>query len=282
MRLSTFRSGERHVVGALGADGYADTGYATMLALIQDGERGLEAAWAAAQSGPALPVDETLAPLRPGRIFGTGINFATHVLENPAFVNPGEPIVNFIKTAHTVIGPEQQIKLPASDVIHRPAGFEVTYEVELLVVLGRAARNVRRDDAPSAIFGYTLINDVTSINLMLNNAQMMLGKNIDTFAPIGPTIVTADEFDPTAGHIWCDLNGVRVQDELLSQWIHSPAVLIEWISALQTMDAGDCVSTGTPRGTALWHPDHPYLQPGDVVTVGEDTLGTLTNFVVAA
>lgn len=281
MRLSTFRSGGREVVGVLGPDGYADTGYSTMVDLISAGDRGLEAAYDAQKHGHPLPVQETLAPLIPGRIFGTGINFKTHALENPNFVDPGEPIVNFIKTPHTVTGPGKQIVLPRADVINRPTGFDVTYEVELLVVLGKKAKQVSLEDADDYVFGYTLINDVTSINLMLNNSQMMLGKNIDTFAPIGPEIVTKDEFEPANGHIWCDLNGVRVQDEMLAEQLHSPEALLEWISALMTLDPGDCISTGTPRGTALWHPEHPYLKPGDVVTVGEKTLGELTNFVVS-
>ncbi len=109
---------------------------------------------------------------------------------------------------------------------------------------------------------------------------MMLGKNIDTFAPIGPEIVTADEVqDYDALHISTELNGQVVQDAVLADQITSPERLIEWISSIATLDAGDCISTGTPPGTANWRPEHPYLRAGDTVTVKEDFLGSLTNGV---
>jgi 2-keto-4-pentenoate hydratase/2-oxohepta-3-ene-1,7-dioic acid hydratase in catechol pathway len=281
MRFATFRSADRVVIGVLGDDGYVDTGYLTMLELIEDGERGLDVARDVREKGRPLTVDTMLAPLLPGRIFGTGINYHTHALENPDFVPLGEPIVNFIKSPHTVVGPGEAIELPRADVIPRANWFDVTYEVEILAIMGKQAKRVLRKDAAAHIFGYTLINDVTAVNLMLTNNQMMLAKNVDTFSPIGPSIITPDEFDYEAAHISCVLNGEVVQDELLSAQIYSPAELIEWISSIITMDPGDCISTGTPCGTALWHPDHPYLKPGDVVTVREDTIGELTNNVVA-
>jgi 2-keto-4-pentenoate hydratase/2-oxohepta-3-ene-1,7-dioic acid hydratase in catechol pathway len=281
LRLATFRSGDRTVVGIFALDSWIDTGYPTMLDLIRDGEAGLAAAARAARTGDPVPVDRFLAPLIPGRIFGTGINYRTHVIENPKFVDPGVPIVNFIKGPNTVIGPGDPIVLPRGNVMTHIDGFGVTYEVELLAIVGRRTKQVSRGDAAQHIFGYTLINDVTSINLMLTNNQMMLGKNIDTFSPIGPLIITRDEFETSKAHISCVLNGKKVQDEKVSEMIHTPEVLLEWISSIITVDPGDCLSTGTPRGTALWHPDHPYLAPGDSVTVREDSIGELTNPVVA-
>jgi 2-keto-4-pentenoate hydratase/2-oxohepta-3-ene-1,7-dioic acid hydratase in catechol pathway len=281
MRLATFQSADRVVVGALSDEGWVDTGYASMNALIEDGERGLSKAEAAIAAGRTLPVDRYLAPVRPGRIFGTGINYKTHALENPAWEDPGEPIVHFIKGPNTVIGPGEPIVLPSNDVIQRENWFDTLYEVEILVVVGKRSKGVRREDARDHIFGYTLINDVTAAGLMLTNAQMMLGKNVDTFAPIGPVIVTKDEFDFLGAHISCLINDKVVQDEKVSEILNTPEVLIEWISSIITIEPGDCISTGTPRGTALWHPDHLYLKPGDVVTVREDSIGELTNPVVA-
>ncbi|WP_166678148.1 fumarylacetoacetate hydrolase family protein [Kribbella kalugense] len=253
-----------------------------MLELIQAGEDGLHSARAAVDgSTEPIAVERFLAPITPRRILGTAINYKTHALENPDWVDPGDPMVSWWKGPHAVVGPDDPIVLPSNAVIDRGNWFDTTYEVELLMVIAKDAKFVRSEDADDYIFGYTLINDVTAAGLMLKHAQMMLGKNVDTFAPIGPVIVTKDEFDFENAHISCDVNGVTVQDEPVANMLHRPERLIEWVSSIITIDAGDCISTGTPRGTALWHPDHPWLKPGDVVTVREPSIGQLTNPVSA-
>ncbi len=164
MRLARLSSGGRDFLGVRIEEGYADTGFASVDELIGAGERGLDRVRALRETAePVVAVDRVLAPIVPARIFGTGINFRTHVEENPAFVDPGVPIVNWVKGPHTVIGPNDDIVLPRAGAIDPTGGFLVTYEVEILVVLGKAAKNVSAEEAHEHIFGYTLINDVTSI-----------------------------------------------------------------------------------------------------------------------
>jgi 2-keto-4-pentenoate hydratase/2-oxohepta-3-ene-1,7-dioic acid hydratase in catechol pathway len=179
------------------------TGYKDTLALIRDGERGLEAAAAAAEGAEPVAVDRILAPLtNPGKIFGSGVNYASHGDEEPGFVFPDEKvIVGFIKLASSIVGPDAEIVIPPyDDVIRRVPGdtagplrehgFAVDYEVELGVVLGTRAKHVRAEEALDHIFGYTVINDVGSRSVQFHNAQVDLGKNFDTFCPMGPCIVT--------------------------------------------------------------------------------------------
>jgi len=281
MRFARVMSGGRPAVVVATETGYADTGYSTLQDLIRDGARGLDRARSAAETGNDLEVGRLLAPIVPGRTFGTGINFRTHALEDAGWTDPGEPIVNFIKGTNTVVGPGDEIVLPRSGVIPRPDGFRVTHEVELLAIVAERVSHASLEEAERSIFGYTVINDVTSLTMLETNAQMMLGKNPDTFGPIGPVVVTKDEIGELRTlHLTCDLNGIRVQDATLADQIHSPARLIEWISALVTLEPGDAISTGTPPGVASYLPGEPYLKPGDTVSVAIDRIGTLTNTVV--
>lgn len=281
MRFARFISGDRTIVGIKVDGGYADTGYSSMDELIRDGDDGLSQAADRAACGDTLAVDRLLAPIVPARTFGTGINFSTHSTEDPRWVDPGEPIVNFIKTPNAVIGDGDAIELPASGAIQRPDGFRVTWEAELLAVIGKRAKNVSAVDADSYIFGYTLINDVTALGMVFTNSQMMLGKTPDTFSPIGPEILTPDELgDYRTLDLRCEVNGTQVQSATMADQIHSPARLVEWISALITLEPGEAISTGTPNGIAMYLPGEPYLQPGDTVTVSSSRIGSLTNSVV--
>ena len=171
MRIVQYASGGAtgcgvEVDGAVFATGYADT-----LALIRDGDRGVELAAAAADGADPVAVDKILAPLtNPGKIFGSGVNYASHGDEEPGYVFPDEVVWDFIKLASAIVGPGDDIVLPPTDdVIVRRAGsaaqfaeygFAVDYEVEFGVVLGARAKNVRREDALDHVFGYTVFNDV--------------------------------------------------------------------------------------------------------------------------
>ncbi|MGD0863375.1 MAG: fumarylacetoacetate hydrolase family protein [Candidatus Limnocylindrales bacterium] len=261
------------------------TGYTDMLDLIKDGSEGVARARKTADSSAAIDVDRLLAPLRPGKIFGTGINWRTHVRENPSFVVPDEPIVTFIKAASAVIGPGDPIVLPPHDrVIKRPGGFHAAYEVEFGVVMGRPARNIRQEEALDYVFGYTIFNDVTAEAISSRgNNQLMLSKNFDTFCPMGPCIVTKDEIPVVAAaHLRCWVNGSLRQDAYLADQISPPEVLIEWLTAVATLEPGDCITTGTPPGAEFWRTSPRWLQGGDVVVCKEDTIGELVNPVIGA
>ena len=288
MRLCTYeRNGEVGV--GIERDGQVyPTPYTDMLALIAAGESGLAQAHEATNGNP-IAIDRFLAPIpRPGTIFGSGVNYRSHGDEEPGFVFPDEPQIDFIKLATAVIGPDADIVIPPHDrVIKRPDGFKVDYEVELGVVIGLRARNVAAADALGCVFGYTVFNDVGSRAVQFpkragGGRQADLGKNFDTFMPMGPVIVTKDELpDLARARITARVNGELRQDAYLSEQLFPVPVLIEWISSIMTIEPGDCLSTGTPAGCGTFRNPPVFLQPGDVVTVAEDTIGELTNRVVA-
>jgi 2-keto-4-pentenoate hydratase/2-oxohepta-3-ene-1,7-dioic acid hydratase in catechol pathway len=269
------------------------TSYADTLALIRDGDDGLERAAAASERAEPVAVERLLAPLtNPGKIFGSGVNYASHGDEEPGFVFPDEVVWDFIKLASAIIGPDEPIVIPpADDVIKRfpggPArfsehGFAVDYEVELGVVIGRSAKNVSRDEALERIFGYTVFNDVGARSVQFHNGQRDLAKNFDTFCPMGPCIVTRDELpDWEAIRIESRVNGELRQSALVGEQLGPPPVAIEWLSSVITLEPGDCLSTGTPAGCGTFLDPPRFLQPGDVVTVSASGIGELTNPVVA-
>jgi 2-keto-4-pentenoate hydratase/2-oxohepta-3-ene-1,7-dioic acid hydratase in catechol pathway len=265
------------------------TGYDDTLSLIRDGDRGLDAAAAAHDGADPVSVDRILAPLtNPGTIFGSGVNYASHGDEEPGFTFPDEVVWDFIKLASAIVGPGDPIVIPpVDDVIQRgpgsPAafsehGFAVDYEVELGVVLGKTAKNVRREDALDHVFGYTVFNDVGARSVQFHNGQRDLAKNFDTFCPMGPCIVTKDELpDWEAIRVQSHVNGELRQDALVGEQLGPPPVAIEWISSIITMSPGDCLSTGTPAGCGTFMDPPRFLAPGDVVTVSASGIGELTN-----
>jgi 2-keto-4-pentenoate hydratase/2-oxohepta-3-ene-1,7-dioic acid hydratase in catechol pathway len=293
MRLCTYeRNGTIGVGIEQGAEVFP-TGYGDMLELFHDAEIGIARAREHAEHADAVIVDRYLAPLRrPGTIFGSGINYKTHGDEEPATAYPSEPRIDFIKTPNAVIGPNADIVIPPADrVIKRPGGFNVDYEVELGVVIGSRAKNVSQDEALEYVFGYTVFNDVGSRAVQFgvdhfagerNWYQADLGKNFDTFMPMGPVIVTKDEIpDLSKARLRAWVNDELRQDSSVGMQIFPVPVVIEWISSIITLEPGDCLSTGTPGGIGTFMSPPQFLKPGDVVTVGEDTIGTLTNRVVA-
>jgi len=284
MRLVTYANGDQLGVGVEQGDQVFFTGYTDMLDLIRAGDRGLEQVAVASRTARPVAFDRLLAPVpRPGTIFGCGVNYRSHGDEEPGFVFPDEPCIDFIKLPSAVIGPGADIVIPAHDrLIRRADGFQVDYEVELGVVFSRSARNVSAANALDYVFGYTLFNDVGARAVQFKNKQADLGKNFDTFAPMGPCIVTADEIpDLATTHLQSLVNGELRQDARGSDMINSVAVLIEWITSIISCEPGDCISTGTPAGCGTFMRPPTYLKPGDVVEVREDTIGSLVNTVVA-
>jgi 2-keto-4-pentenoate hydratase/2-oxohepta-3-ene-1,7-dioic acid hydratase in catechol pathway len=284
MRLCTYEKDGQVGVGVERNGKVYPTPYTDMLDLIRDGDEGLARAKEAADAGEPIAVDRYLAPIpRPGKIFGAGMNFATHAAEAPVKADVSEPRWDFIKLSTAVIGPGEPIVIPPHDkIIKRPGGFQVDYEVEFVVVIGKTAKGVSRDEAMDYVFGYTLHQDVSARAVQFKNHQIDIGKSFDTFAPMGPVIVTKDEIpDLDKGHITLRLNGELRQEAYLSDFIHSVPVSIEWLSSVITLEPGDCLSTGTPGGVGTFREPPEFLKPGDVVTIAEDTIGELTNPVVA-
>jgi 2-keto-4-pentenoate hydratase/2-oxohepta-3-ene-1,7-dioic acid hydratase in catechol pathway len=275
LRLVTYETGGKSAVGVRRDDQIVPVSYDSMISLIIDGERGLEAARKAVESGEAVQPDRLLAPIpRPGKILCSGVNYASHSEENPGAVLPTEPFF-FSKLPSAVIGPGETIVIPRPEL-------QVDYEVELAMVIGRTLRRASADTALGAVFGWTVLHDVSARDVQFKDNQITLGKNPDTFSPTGPEIVTADELgDWSTLRVSTTLNGETMQSAPTSEMLFPPGRLLEFLTALLTLEAGDVVSTGTPAGVGCFRDPPVFLKPGDEVTVSVDRIGDLTNPVAA-
>jgi 2-keto-4-pentenoate hydratase/2-oxohepta-3-ene-1,7-dioic acid hydratase in catechol pathway len=270
MRLVAYEGG----LGVRREGGVFPAGYPDLLSLILDGERGLERAREESERGEPVEPGRLFAPVRPGKILCSGVNYASHREENPDAVFPDEPFF-FSKLPSAVIGPGDPIVIPRPET-------QADYEVELAFVIGRTARHVGEVHALDHVFGYTILNDVSARDVQFKDNQITLGKGPDTFAPLGPEVVTADEIpDPSQLHVSAHLNGEQMQSSPTSEMIFPVPQLIAFLTALVTLDPGDVVSTGTPAGVGAFRKPPVWLKPGDEITVEVDRIGRLTNPVVA-
>jgi 2-keto-4-pentenoate hydratase/2-oxohepta-3-ene-1,7-dioic acid hydratase in catechol pathway len=216
-----------------------------------------------------------LAPVAPGKVVAIGLNYLDHIRESGLEV-PEKPLV-FAKFPTSVIGAGEPIRLPL-DVTQR-----VDWEVELAVVIGRRARNVAPEDALDHVYGYTVANDVSARDLQLADGQWVRAKSLDTFCPLGPVVVTADEIpDPQALRLVCRVNGEVVQDATTDLMVFGVAELISFCSRSFTLEPGDVLLTGTPWGCGEFMDPRRSLAPGDVVECEIDGIGVLRNPVVEA
>src|SRR3954463_10401902 len=211
---------------------------------------------------------------RPGKIIAVGLNYRDHAAESDA-PRPESPIL-FAKWTTCLV--------PNGAPVVLPVGVDqADYEAELAVVIGREARHVRADDALDFVSGYLAMNDVSDREAQVKDGQWSRAKSYDTFGPCGPAFVPAGEIpDPQNLAISCDLNGKRMQDSNTRHMIFGVRELIAFISARITLEEGDVISTGTPDGVGALRPDPVFLEPGDVMTVTVEGIGSLTNPVVRA
>jgi len=274
VRLVTYAAAGRSGVGVRRDGAIFDAGYADMHALIADGAAGLERAGAAADASEPV-ADATLsAPIRPGKILCSGVNYASHADENPDAKMPEEPFF-FSKLQSSVIGPGEPIRIPRESTL-------TDYEVELSMVIGTRGYRIPEERALEHVFGWTVLHDVSARDVQFKDMQITLGKNPDTFAPIGPEIVTNDELgDWSTLRISTTLNGQVMQDAQTSDMLFTPARLLAFLTDLITLEPGDVVTTGSPAGVGFFRTPPVYLQPGDTVTVSVDRIGELTNPVEA-
>jgi 2,4-didehydro-3-deoxy-L-rhamnonate hydrolase len=274
MRFVAYEAGGRTGVGVRRDGRVVDCGYADLLDLIRAGKAGLEQARATAEAGEPIAGARLRAPLRPGKILCSGVNYASHADENPDAVMPQEPFF-FSKLPSAVIGPGEPIVIP------RPT-TKTDYEVELAMVIGKRCSRVSAAAALDHVFGWTILHDVSARDVQFKDAQITLGKNPDTFAPLGPEVVTADELgDWSTLRVSTRLNGTVMQDSATSEMLFPPARLLEFLTDLVTLEPGDVVTTGSPAGVGCFRDPPVYLQPGDEVTVSVDRIGDLTNPVAA-
>ncbi len=222
----------------------------------------------------ALDAVEFLPPVpRPGKIIAVGLNYRDHAAEQGK-APPAEPVV-FAKYASAVTGHGWPIVLP-------PNSREVDYEAELAVVIGKTARRVAREDAYAYVGGYTILNDVSARDMQRQDKQFTRAKSCDTFAPMGPWLVTADAIpDPQALDIRLTLNGRVMQASNTREMIFDIPYLIWFLSQAMTLEPGDVIATGTPGGVGVFRQPPVFLRPGDEVAITIERIGTLRNPVVA-
>jgi acylpyruvate hydrolase len=252
---------------------------ADLLLLLRGGpsmlERAREASALADESQWHSASDVTLlAPLpRPGKILCVGHNYKGHIgigrEEIPEYPNM------FSKTANTIIGSGQSILIPkVSD--------QVDYEAELMVVIGKTARQVSQSQAMANVAGYTIFNDVSARDYQKRTSQWLLGKSFDTFGPMGPALITADEIpDPQCLDLELTVNGVPKQRTNTRDMIFTVSFLVSYLSEVMTLEPGDVIATGTPAKLPEAANPRRFLVPGDVVRISIEKLGILENRVAA-
>jgi 2-keto-4-pentenoate hydratase/2-oxohepta-3-ene-1,7-dioic acid hydratase in catechol pathway len=234
---------------------------------------------AAAVAGGGLPAvsGRIGAPVaRPGKVVCIGLNYSDHAAETGQ-AEPPRPVV-FMKDPATVVGPFDDVLIPRGSA-------KTDWEVELGVVIGSAARYLRSPaDGLAAVAGYAISHDVSERAFQLElSPQWDLGKSCETFNPLGPWLVTADEVpDPQQLGLRLSVNGRKRQDGSTSNMIFAVGYLVWYLSQYMVLEPGDLVNTGTPAGVALGLPDHPYLRDGDLVQLEIDGLGRAEQRFVAA
>jgi len=285
LRIATFQLNGRRQVGDVSDDGQSVTPLALDPQQAQSGALAVIALGDASQ-WPLRPEQRIAigevaleAPIpRPRRnIFCVGRNYHAHARELSASVfkdNDADPQawpIVFTKVPECVVGPTDAVTLPTA------ISQQIDYESELAVVIGKGGCNIRRSDAMDHVFGYTIVNDVTARDVQMRHQQWDLGKSFDTFCPMGPWIVTADELDGTRTRVRGWVNGALRQDASTTDLIFDIPTLIETCSRGITLHPGDIIATGTPAGVGMGLTPPQYLKSGDVVRIEIDGIGVIEN-----
>ena len=286
MRIATFQYQRRRHVGLVSSDGQGVTPFDLTPEQARTGAlplimAGGDLAQAALQGSGTIAISavrlEAPLPLPRRNIFCVGRNYHAHAKELSASVfknnnaNPESWPIVFTKVPECVVGPHDDVVLPVG------VSEQIDYESELAVVIGKGGRNIARAEAMAHVFGYTIVNDVTARDVQMRHQQWDLGKSFDTFCPMGPWIVTADELDGTRTRVRGWVNGELRQDGLTTDLIFDIPTLIETCSRGITLYPGDVIATGTPAGVGMGMTPPRYLKAGDVVRVEIDGLGAIEN-----
>lgn len=251
----------------------ADIGGATLSPECLTQLRGLDT------SGlPEVPGAQRLGPCVAGvgKIICVGLNYRDHAAESGMEV-PMEPVL-FMKAASAITGPDDDVEIP-------PGSNQTDWEVELGVVIARAGRYLTPDQAAEHVAGYCVVNDISEREYQLRRGgQWDKGKSCDTFAPLGPWLVTPDEIpDPQNLRLWLEVDGRRFQDGTTRNMVFGVRHLVSYVSQFMSLQPGDIISTGTPAGVGLGQkPDPIYLRPGQIMRLGIEGLGVQTQRTVAA
>jgi acylpyruvate hydrolase len=244
------------------------------LQLLEEQLGHLEHSSSGIQSYLFLDSDVALrAPVtHPQKLIGIGLNYKDHVEEIKGQI-PKQPLL-FAMYGNAIIGPEESIVIP-------PMSKQVDYEAELGVVIGRRARQVSRESALDYVAGYTIINDVSARDLQFSDGQWLRAKSFDTFAPMGPYLVTKNTLGDADGlAIELRLNGKTMQKSNTRNMVFKVPDLISYISEVMTLEVGDVVATGTPGGVGFVRNPQVFMKPGDIVEIELEGVGALRNSVV--
>jgi 2-keto-4-pentenoate hydratase/2-oxohepta-3-ene-1,7-dioic acid hydratase in catechol pathway len=280
VRLVTFeRKGGSPEAGVLSQDkvrSLAEAGFSDMIQVVREWETAKPKVEAIAAQASGVPLDavKLLSPiLRPAKLICVGLNYRDHAIESKMEI-PTTPTI-FNKFATSVIGHGAPIVLPRKST-------KPDYEVEFAFVIGKGGRYIPAAQWRDHFFGYTIVNDVSARDYQMATSQWLMGKTFDTFAPIGPALVTADEIaDPHNLDISLRINGETLQSSNTRELIFKIPDLIEFLSSVFTLEPGDIVSTGTPSGVGFARNPPRYLKAGDDVSATVQGLGELRNPVVA-
>jgi 2-keto-4-pentenoate hydratase/2-oxohepta-3-ene-1,7-dioic acid hydratase in catechol pathway len=279
MRLVTYQGRDRSIKpGVLLGEEIVDISdqVADIRSLIEEGPDALDRLRNSLQGKThRIPLDrvELLAPLHiPPRIFCVGLAYRDHAIETHQKI-PKVPTM-FLKLTSALNGPRSAVVLPK--LTQQP-----DYEAEFAFVIGTGGKNISSDTWEEHVFGYTIMNDVTARDVQMATSQWSLGKSFDTFAPIGPAIVTKDEVpDPHSLDISLTIGGEVLQRSNTRQLIFRIPDLISYLSAITALEPGDIISTGTPAGVGLGRNPHRWLRPGETVVTEVESLGQLVNPIV--
>lgn len=277
MKLATYKDATGTHTGVVTGDAITPTGVSgSMIELIAQWERMKPDVARNASGGTSVPLSsvQLLAPvLRPGKVFAIGLNYADHIAESN-MATP-EHQVWFTKAVTSING-------PYAPILVGKTGPFVDYEIELVAIIGKAAKHVPRERAHEHVFGYCVGNDVTERLWQHTTPQWSLGKSFDTHAPIGPWITTADECpDPHNFNLRCFVNGQKRQESNTKHLVFDVWAQIAHLSQAMTLEPGDVIFTGTPAGIGATMDPRQFLQPGDVLRSEIDGLGAMEATLVA-
>ncbi|EKQ57727.1 MULTISPECIES: fumarylacetoacetate hydrolase family protein [unclassified Clostridium] len=284
MKLVNFKFGEEIRLGIKVEQGIIDVEKTatinsfdvptTMEKVIENAERGLSQLEGLIKKKVEIIPEEQIiyAPCvnNPEKILCVGLNYLSHK-EECNMVTPEFPVL-FSKFNNALAAHDQMIKLPK-------LAEKFDYEAELVIVIGKEAKYVSKEDALSYVFGYTVGNDISARDLQLRTEQWLLGKTCDDFAPIGPYLITADEVNPNNLDIKCEVNGEIRQSANTKDMIFDCATIVSYISQHLTLKPGDIIFTGTPSGVILGYPEAEqcWLKSGDKIKISIEKLGALVN-----
>jgi 2-keto-4-pentenoate hydratase/2-oxohepta-3-ene-1,7-dioic acid hydratase in catechol pathway len=275
LKFVTYRDGAGLAkAGILSGNTVVDLAAAGFPDLISVAARGGRIGAIPEDGGTDLSRIQLLAPVpRPPKFICVGLNYRDHAIESGMPI-PERPTV-FSKFSSCVIGPGAPIVLPRNSV-------QPDYEAEFAFVIGKGGRHIRAENWRDHVFGYTIVNDVSARDFQMATSQWLMGKTFDTFGPMGPWLVSADEIpDPHSLDITLIIGGETLQSSNTRELIFKIPDLIAYISSVVTLEPGDIVSTGTPSGVGFARKPPRYLKPGDEVVIRIDGIGELRNPVVA-